>query len=261
MANVKPFLVGEGVASNQSIYETTDTARHTPGTIAALGDGRTFEYVRYQTAESVTVGDLLVYTPHPATLEDLAAPTSHGVGETSIDVTVTATLVANELGGGVLNVENNDGEGQLYGIVGHAAHTSGTLSLQVDRPVATAITAASTTFSIQRGPTSVELAAAVAVSGDPVEVAAGVSLVALSSASAASPVYLWIQKTGLCSVTIAAGVPSIGEPITAGTPAGTFQLAFLDADAADTNALPILGYCMENSPNAADHSTVRLCIA
>jgi len=259
MSYTNPIVIGGG-PSNQSIFETASEARHTPGTRAQLPDGRTFEYVRSNDGTAIGHGKLVTYDPVVAAVDKIAVQAAAAIGATEVNVTVTATLAANEAVGGFLSIDDDAGEGELYPIIGHDSHTSGTLTLKIGRPVVTALTTSSTA-TIVLGSSSVKISAAVVAQAEPVEVAAGVTLVDVAAASAAAPVYFWVQKTGWASVLFGTAVGSIGEVVYHGEDAGSFQVANLDSDSADAEQLPALGTIAALLPVDTEYHVVNLSIA
>lgn len=260
MSSNNPVLIAGGIPSNQSVYETSSTARHTPGTKGVLADGRMFEYVRSNDGTAIGHGKLAVYDPVVAAVDKIAVQAAVAIGATAIPVTVTVTLVANELEGGYLSIDDDAGEGQLYRIVSHAAHSSGTLTLNIDRPVVTALTT-STTATIILGPSSVKISAAVNALADPAEVAAGVPLVDVAAASAAAPVYFWVQKTGWASVLFGTAVGAIGEAVTHGEDAGSFQVSEMEIDTGTDKVIrPSLGTIAALLPVYTEYHVVNLSI-
>lgn len=235
MSFTNPILVGSGVPSNQSIYSYTTTPVHMPGTRARLDDGREFEYVRSDQSTPIGHGKLVTYDPVVAAWDKNAIAAAVAAGATSIGMTITLTLTANELVGGFISIDDDSGEGELYKIIGHAAHSSGTLTLAIDRPVVTAMTTA-TTATLVRGPSSVKISAAVTAAALPVEVAAGVTLVDIPDSSTNAS-YFWVQKKGVANVLFGTAVGAIGSPCYHGEDAGSFQVAVQTTAEAGRTAL------------------------
>jgi hypothetical protein len=217
-----PVLFGGGVIANQSVYEAVTESRHLPGTRACFDDGRTFEYVRSDNATAIGHGKLATYDPIVAAVDKVDVQAAAAAGATQISVTVTVTLTANELAGGYISTDDVGG-GELYRITGHAAHTSGTLTLAIDRPVVTALTTSSDA-TIVFSACAVKISAAVVAAALPVEVAAGVPLVDIGAGDT-TPQYFWAQKTGLASVLFGTAVGAVGQTIYHGENAGSFQVA------------------------------------
>lgn len=223
MSFSNPALVGSGCLSGQSIYSVVTTPVHIPGSRARLDDGREFEYVRSKSATAIGKGKLATYDPIVAALDGIAVQASTAAGSMSLPVTVTATLAANELLGASVTTDDDAGEGVTYKIMGHAAHSSGTLTLLLDRGLEVSVTTA-TTATIDPGPTSVKISAAVVAAALPVEVAAGVPLVDVGAGNT-TPQYFWVQKTGRANVLFGTAVGAIGQPAYHGEDAGSFQVS------------------------------------
>ena len=259
MANqTNPILVG-GVPSQQSVYEVSTTKRHDLGTVGSLPDGRTFEYVRSESGTAIGHGKLATYAPVVADIDGIAVQAAAAAGATAISVTCGDAFAENELVGGFLSIDDDAGEGELYPIIGHAAHTTGTLTLNIGRAVVTALTTSSTA-TIVTGPTSVQISTAVVAQAEPVEVAAGVTLVDVPVASTDNQ-YFWVQKTGLASVLFGTAVGAIGQTVYHGEDAGSFQVVNLDSDSADALQIPPLGTIVSLLPVDTEYHVVRLSIA
>lgn len=259
MAITNPVLIG-GIPSNQSVYEVVTTPRHTPGTIGFLPDGRKFEYVRMDQSTAIGKGKLATYDPVVAAIDKIAVQANTAAGSTTLPVTVTVTLVANELVGGFISIDDDAGEAEMYGIVGHAAHSSGTLTLLLDRPLAVAVTT-STTATIQFNACSVKISAAVTAQATAVEVAAGVPLVDVPAGNT-TPNYFWVQKEGLANVLFGTVVGAVGQAVYQGEDAGSFQAMTMDhADTTDRDEKMALGVIVALLPVDTEYHTVRLFIA
>ncbi len=259
MSYTNPVLTTGGTSA-QSVYSVVTTPLHLPGTRACLSDGRVFEYVRSKHATAIGKGKLVSYDPIVAAIDKLTGVATD-LGATSTVVSVTATLAANELAGGYLSVDLDPGQGEMYMIVGHAAHTSGNLTLYLDRGIAGAAITTTSRLTIQPNSTAVKISAGVTAQALPVEVAAGVTLVNVGAGDT-TPQYFWVQKQGLANVLFSAAVGAIGRPIYQGADAGSFQVANLDVSAgADLVQFPSLGTIVALLPITAEHHSVRLNIA
>lgn len=258
MSFTNPILIG-GVPSNQSVYEVLTEARHPRGTRGSLPDGRVFEYVRSDNATAIGHGKLATYDPIVAAVDKIAVQAAVAVGAYAIPVTVTLSVAANELEGSFISIDDDAGEGQLYKILGHAEHTSGTLTLAIDRPVVTALTTSSTATIVFAG-NAVKISAAVVAQAEPVEVAAGVPLVDIPAGDTDAQ-FFWVQKTGWASVLFGTAVGSVGEIVYHGEDAGSFQVANLNSDSADAEQLPALGTIASLLPVDGEYHVVNLSIA
>ena len=260
MSDTNPILIAGGVASNQSVYEAVTTARHLPGTRGRLGDGREFEYVRSDNSTAIGKGKLATYDPVVAAVDKIAVQAATGIGSMTIPVTVTLTVDANELAGAYINIDDDVGEAELYRILGHASHTSGTLTLAIDRGVVVALTT-STTATIVFSANAVKISAAVVARVVPVEVAAGVPLFNVGAGDTTAQ-FFWVQKTGLASVLFGAAVGAVGQPVYHGEVAGAFQLAELDiVTTVDIANQSVLGTSATLLPVDTEYHPVYLSIA
>lgn len=220
MSFSNPILT-TGTASGQSIYSVVTTPLHRVGTVGTTQDGKRFEYVRMDQSTAIGKGKLATYEPVAAATDKITITTAAAIGATSVIVPLTLTLVANELAGGFVSVDDDTGEAELYPIAGHAAHSSGDLTLYLDRPLAVAWTT-STTVTVVYNACSVKISAAVVAAAQPVEVAAGVPLVDIPVGNT-TPNYFWVQKSGLANVLFGTAVGAVGQPFYHGEDAGSFQ--------------------------------------
>lgn len=216
-----PILVGGG-ASGQSVYDVSTTALHPVGTRGTTRDGREFEYVRSQHATAIGKGKLVTYDPVAAAVDKLACGVASGIGDMKVSVTVTST--ANQYAGSWLSIDDDTGEAELYRIVSHQAVSAVTTNETVfylDRPLVVNITT-STTVTIVNSGNNVKISAAVVAAAQPVEVAAGVTLVSVGAGNTTNQ-YFWVQKRGLANVLFGTAVGAVGQPCYHGEDAGSMQ--------------------------------------
>lgn len=216
-----PILVGGG-PSNQSVYDVSTTQMHPVGTRGTLPDGREFEYVRSQHATAIGKGKLVTYDPVAAAVDKLAMGAASGIGAMTVSVTVTST--ANQYAGAWLSIDDDAGEAELYRIVSHQAVSAVTTNETVfylDRPLVVATTTA-TTCTIVKGSGAVKISAAVVAAAQPVEVAAGVTLVSVGAGDTTNQ-FFWVQKKGMANVLFGTAVGAVGQPCYHGEDAGSFQ--------------------------------------
>jgi hypothetical protein len=254
---MNPILSGGG-PSNQSVYEVSTTQRHRLGARAVLSDGREFEYVRSKHATAIGKGKLVTYDPVAAAVDKLAVGVASAIGSMTQSVTV-ASASANLYAGAWLSIDDDAGEAELYRIVSHPAHASETV-FTLDRPIVVATTT-STKVTIVNDANAVKISAAVVAQAQPVEVAAGVTLVSVGAGDTTNQ-YFWVQKKGLANVLFGTGVGAVGQPCTHGEDAGSFQVPSLDISAAaDLTQFVHLGTIAALLPVDAQYHVVRLNIA
>lgn len=257
MGQEKPVLIG-GNPANQSVYEAVTTARHPLGTRAWLNDGREFEYVRSQHATAIGKGKLVTYDPVVAGVDKLAVAAAAAIGATSVSVTV-ATTSDNQYAGAYLSIDDDAGEAELYGITSHALHATTTV-FNLDRPISVALTT-NTTVTIVVNAGAVKISAAVVAQAQPVEVAAGVTLVSVGAGDTTNQ-FFWVQKTGLANVLFGSAVGAVGQPCYHGEDAGSFQVVTMDhADTTDRTEIVNLGTIAALLPVDTEYHVVRLNIA
>lgn len=252
-----PVLIGGGPAQ-QSVYETSTTAKHPLGTRGCLADGREFEYVRSQHATAIGKGKLVTYDPVAAAVDKLAVAAAAGIGATQVSVTV-ATTSDNQYAGAYLSIDDDAGEAELYRITSHALHATTTV-FNIDRPIVVALTT-NTTVTIVIDSGAVKISAAVVAQAQPVEVAAGVTLVSVGAGDTTNQ-YFWVQKTGLANVLFGTAVGAVGQPCYHGEDAGSFQVVTMDhADTTDRTEIYNLGVIAALLPVDTEYHVVRLNIA
>ncbi len=247
-----------GTSSGQSVYSVVTEPRHAVGTRGVLQDGRVFEYVRSKHATAIGKGKLVTYDPVAAAVDKLAVGVASAIGATTQSVTV-ASATDNLYAGSWLSIDDDAGEAELYRIISHPLHASETV-FTLDRPLVVATTT-STTVTIVNDANAVKISAGVVVQTQPVEVAAGVTLVSVGAGDTTNQ-YFWVQKSGLANVLFSAGVGAVGQPVYAGADAGSFQVPSYDISAAaDLTQFVALGTIHALLPVTTEYHTVRLNIA
>lgn len=251
-----PIISGGG-PSNQSVYEVVTTARHRVGTRGVLSDGREFEYVRSQHATAIGKGKLVTYDPVAAGVDKLDVAAAAAIGDTEVSVTV-ATTSNNQYAGAWLSVDDVGG-GEMYRIVSHALHATTTV-FKIDRPIVVALTTSSDVTIVQDAG-AVKISAAVVAQAQPVEVAAGVTLVSVGAGDTTNQ-FFWVQKKGLANVLFGTAVGAVGQPCYHGEDAGSFQVVTMDhADTTDRTEIVNLGTIAALLPIDTEYHVVRLNIA
>jgi hypothetical protein len=110
---------------------TAQPGPHALGTQGAMEDGRLFRYVR-NGASAMAPGKVYQRTVAGANFDELAIPSAHAAGSTTISVTNGATTVTkDQFKGGWLSVEDDAGEGYNYLIAGNDAEAAGSAAFNV----------------------------------------------------------------------------------------------------------------------------------
>lgn len=257
MSFTNPILLTGG-SSAQSVYSVATTPLHPVGTRATLGDGREFQYVRSQHATAIGKGKLVTYDPVAAAVDKLAVAAAAAIGDKSVSVTVASTS-DNQYAGAWLSIDDDAGEAELYRIVSHALNATTTV-FNLDRGITVALTT-NTTVTIVMDAAAVKISAAVVAQAQPVEVAAGVTLVNVPAGDTTNQ-YFWVQKKGLANVLFGTAVGAVGQPCYHGEDAGSFQVVTMDhADTTDRTEIYNLGVIVALLPVDTEYHTVRLNIA
>lgn len=216
------------------------------GTKASTPDGRVFRYCKAG-ATALVAGSVYDGPAAVANHTNIAVAAAAAAGATSITVTLGATAAtANQYAGGVIVINDVDGQGHTYSIKSHpAADASASLvvTLADDEPVVTALTTSSQATLVANQYNGVVIHATTEVA-----IPVGVAHTNITAGQ-----YGWIQTHGpvscLCNVNTAIGssvaasdttnaggyeigdgiLPVIGTAITAGV-ATEYNVIFLTID-------------------------------
>ena len=133
-------LTSNALVQPSDLYVFTSTQGADLGTLGVTGDGREFRYAKAG-ASALVAGTLLQGPAIVANLQNATVAAAAAVGDKSVTLTISSTaVVANEYVGGLLIINDVDGEGQTMRI---ASHTSGTITsivLTLEDALITALT-------------------------------------------------------------------------------------------------------------------------
>lgn len=122
-------LTGFPQAAAQGIWDENIVAQHNVGAYVETAEGRGFRYSKMGAVASVA-GKVYQGTPLDATnlqpSGGLGVNAAQAIGDTSVTISTSITLTANQLAGGYLSVNVTPGQGYLYRIDGNTAVTSAT---------------------------------------------------------------------------------------------------------------------------------------
>ena len=206
---------GSDDASDQANpYAQSATQLFPLGTELIYGD-RKFVYVHMNGA--VTAGKLLQQPPHVAhhinctvTNEDAPADGSfsHAVGSTKISIETNGTnLVADEFAEGYLQVNDQEGEGQLLKIKSNPAHVHGTdpsVVITTYDPLTTAIVKNSSQVSLLKNPYKDVIVAPTAETG---------AVVGATVIDMTDEYYGWAVTSGPASLLVSEAVLVLGHRV------------------------------------------------
>jgi len=191
------------IRSNSSVQEAA------LGTKIITPDGRAYRYI--QAGGTALVPGKLQDGPANATNHANIAVVSGAAGALEIVVTLGATAAtANQYAGGVIVINDEDGQGYTYSIKSHPAaalSTNLTVTLDDDEPVVTALTTSSQATLVANQYKDVIIHAA-SETGVPV----GVAVTAITA-----EYFGWIQTRGPVSCLHDATPAEIGEGVSAST--------------------------------------------
>lgn len=228
------------IRTNSSVQEVA------LGSKAVTPDGRAFRYVKAG-ATALVPGTVIDAPASVANHTNVAVAAAAAAGATQVTLTLGATAATlNQYAGGVLIINDVDGQGQTFTIKSHpAADASASLvvTLDDDEPVVTALTTSSQATLVANQYSGVVIHANTEIAA-----VVGVAVTAITAAY-----YGWIQTRGpvsaLCNATTAIGnqvaasdttgtggyeiadgiLPDIGHAITAGV-ATEYNAIFVTLD-------------------------------
>lgn len=121
-------LVGFPQVVSQGIWEESSTQLHTIGSYVESADGRGFRYSKIGAVATVA-GKVYQGTALDATNLQPSGGlgvAAQAIGDTSVTISTSITLTANQLAGGYLSVDVTPGQGYLYRIDGNTAVSGAT---------------------------------------------------------------------------------------------------------------------------------------
>lgn len=125
------------------LYAFTSTAQADLGAKATTGDGREFVYVKAG-GTTLVPGKLQQGPAIVANLQNVAVAAAAAVGDKSVTLTISSTaVVANEYDGGLLIINDANGEGQTMRISSHTSGTITSIVLTLEDALITALTTSS----------------------------------------------------------------------------------------------------------------------
>lgn len=228
--------MNKGIA--QGLYESSSVKLETIGKIFNTDMNKSFRYALIGAANLV-VGNLLQDAAQDTQFEGMSVAADAAIGATVLLVTNGTTAVtANQFVDGTLGVYTTPGLGEQYKIKGHSTGVSGaTLTLQLDRPLVTALTAAASKVTMKRSIWSGVIQYPITTQTG---VPAGVAQYALTLAQ-----YGWVQThgditvlsdnstfavgSGLVPSLAAAGAVGVNVAGTTHTPVGVARMAAASA--------------------------------
>lgn len=138
-------ITGSGIIVASADVLTLDEASpsHDLGEIVQLSDGRAFRYVK--AGLSNLVKGNLIQSPAETTAAQSLVVAAASIGAMEITTTDTTTVTANQFAGGwvIVTGEASTGRGEILRIKSHPAATSAVVTLTLEDPLQTAVTATS----------------------------------------------------------------------------------------------------------------------
>lgn len=212
-------------------HEQSSNAQYPLGTRMRLQDGREFVYV-LNGAVALTPGKLIQSPVPGANYDELAVPAAVAVGARAFNITTGATAVTkDQFKDGYVIIEDDAGEGHLYGISGNDAigtTANGEIRLKAGEGIQVALTT-STTVGLLLNPYS----GVIIHPSPPTALVVGVT-----PTDIAASVYGWLQTKGPAAVLID-GTVIIGQQV---VPSDAVDGAVEPADSAITDGTPPTGH-------------------
>jgi hypothetical protein len=203
-------LTGTSTISPSSLYSSSKIPDSTYelGQLVFGKNGKAFRYALF--GELGVVGNIYQSSAVDTQFTEMAT-TAQAAGLSTVTVTNgTTTVAAGQFRGGSLVIAVTPGLGEEYTIVDHGTATSGTtLTLHLDRPIATAWTT-STKVSLSRSPYSGIVKCPTTLTGTVV----GVGIYPVASGE-----YGWIQVAGVAGVVSDNSTGAVGSDV--GVPGAT----------------------------------------
>lgn len=203
-------LTSEAKSFPQGIFEESATQLIDLGAKAVTTDGRAYRYVKAG-ATALVAGKLYDGPASVANHTNIAVAAAASAGAKSVTVTLGATAAtANQYAGGVLVVNDVNGEGYTYGIKSHPAadgSASLVITLNDDEAIEEALTTSSQVSLVANQYGSVIIHAA-SETGIPV----GVAVKDITAGY-----YGWVQTRGAVSALADASPAALGQQVDAST--------------------------------------------
>lgn len=238
-------LSGPLLIAGADIMSNSATQAHPLGSYAETSDGRGFRYCKVGAV--ATVPGKLYQSPaqdttnlNPSGGLSVAAA---AIGATSVTITSSITLTANQLAGGFLSVAVTPGQGYTYRITGNTAVTGAANAvIYLDDPIQVALTTSSKVLLVVHAYNGVIVNPATA-SGTPV----GVAVSAITAGN-----FGWLQTRGICACLNDTGT-AIGKGV---MPSAAVAGAVITA----TGVYPTIGKCV-NVGVTTEYDFIELCIS
>lgn len=222
----RPTTQSEIFSGNPFLIDEV-TPTHELGELMSMPDGRSFRYVK-NGAAALVIGNLL-QGPAEVTGNQSRIVAAAVVGAYTITTTDTVTVTADQYAGGWVLVtgEAGTGRGEMYQIKSHPAATAAVVTLTLEEPVTTALSAASQIDLVQNPYNGV-----LQFIATPTSTAVGVAVNNITAAY-----YGWIQVGGVAAV-LADGGLTVGNTVVGSN--GTAGAVEAAANAS-TEAQPVVG--------------------
>lgn len=212
----------------QSVFDSSTTSEADLGAKFDTADGRSFRYCKVG-ATALVAGNVYDGPANVANHTNVTVQAAAAVGASTISVTLGATLAtANQYAGGVIVVNDVDGQGHTYGVKSNpAADASATLTLTLEdnELVLTALTTSSQVSLVPNQYNAVIIHAA-SETGVPLGIAV---------TTAAASEFAYIQTRGPVSALQDASAAALGKQVGASTTTN-------GAVSAGDGTLPVIGY-------------------
>ena len=207
--------------------DTTIPSGLSVGALQYGSDGKAFRYVK-NGAVALVAGNVLQSSVIDTQFDAMAVRVAAPAGATSVILTNGTTAVLDQdFVGGTFQIGTSSTAsanlGEEYTIVGHSTAISGAaLRVDLDRPLRTALTVATTTVNLRRSPWSGVIQAPVTTQTGTI---VGVAIWPIPASTATVPQYGWVQTHGVASVLSDGSAIVAGSALRGGLVAGAASLA------------------------------------
>jgi hypothetical protein len=178
----------------QKWYQQSASQKEELGTLLTLNDGRVFAYAKAG-GTALAASKLMLTAAVSSSANDEVVAATSAIGAKSVSVTFGGAMSASAYKDGFLHVNDDTGEGHVYGIKDHAAGTTAVI-VHLKDPVRVAITAGAGTVTLTKHPQDgvvVLPAATAAAVGAP----AGIPPIPVTASY-----YFWNQVKGPCAALV-----------------------------------------------------------
>jgi hypothetical protein len=185
----------------QKWYQESATQKEELGTLMTTNDGRVFAYA-LNAAVALAAGKLTQAAAPDSNAHNEAIAAAAAIGVKTLSVTFGGAVVASAYKDGYMHVNDEAGEGHIYGVKDHAAGTS-TVAVFLKDPIRVALVASTSEITFTKHPQKEVIVLPTTATSIPV----GVPPIAVTASY-----YFWNQVKGPCAL-LTDGTIVIGQHV------------------------------------------------